>query len=160
VTLGAGVMPMMLSGRFAVDMLLFSTEEYGFVRLPKAFTTGSSIMPNKQNYDLFEIMRANTRVFGAYQQQVQAVTSGLPSGYARDLQLTKFPTVKGLELLRSTLTLLAYVVPRLQVDKKALDAAMSPDLFMTERVYQLVKEGTPFRDAYLRVKREEAQQQS
>jgi argininosuccinate lyase len=154
VALNAVTMPMLLASRFATDMLLFTTEEYSFFSLPKKFTTGSSIMPNKQNYDLFEIMRANCRVLAGYQQQVQQITGSLPSGYARDLQLTKPPIIKGLELIRDTLALLAEVVPELQVKNKTLDAAMGSELFATERVYQLVKSGASFRDAYLQVKQE------
>jgi argininosuccinate lyase len=148
------IMPATLASRFATDMLLFTTEEYNFVKLPKEYTTGSSIMPNKQNYDLFEIMRANVRVLAAYGQQVQQIIGSLPSGYARDLQLTKPPIVKGLDLAKSTLELLAEVVPKLQINSQALDAAMGDELFATEKVYQLVKDGMAFRDAYAQVKRE------
>lgn len=146
------IMPTVLASRFATDMLLFTTEEYNFVKLPKEYATGSSIMPNKQNYDLFEIMRANVRVLMAYQQQVQQIIGGLPSGYARDLQLTKSPTVKGLELTKSTLALLVEIVPKLQVNRQVLNAAMGEELFATEKVYQLVKDGVPFREAYARIK--------
>jgi argininosuccinate lyase len=152
--LGAMAMPMLLASRFATDMLLFTTEEYNFFSLPKEYTTGSSIMPNKQNYDLFEIMRGNFNVYAAYSQQVQQIAGALPSGYARDLQLTKAPIIKGLELVQSTLGLLAEVVPKLQANSMSLDSAMSPDLFATERVYQLVKSGVLFRDAYARVKKD------
>lgn len=150
--LNALTMPMILASRFASDILLFSTDEFDFVRLPKAYTTGSSIMPNKQNYDLFEVMRANVRIFHAYQQEIQQIVSGLYSGYSRDLQLTKPPLVQGLELVKTTLALLAEVVPQLLIQPKSLHAAMSPDLFATEQVYKLVLEGTSFRDAYLAVK--------
>lgn len=152
--LSAITMPMILASRFATDMMLFTTEEYNFVRLPKEFTTGSSIMPNKQNYDLFEIMRANSRVMSSYQQQVQQIVASLPSGYARDLQLTKQPVVKGLDLIRDTLELLKELIPNLQVKKESLDNAMSDDLFATEKVYELVKSGKSFRDAYTEVKRQ------
>jgi argininosuccinate lyase len=148
------IMPMTLASRFATDMLLFTTEEYNFVALPKVYTTGSSIMPNKQNYDLFEVMRANVRVLAAYQQQVQQIIGNLPSGYARDLQLTKPPVIRGLDLVKSTLELLLEVVPKLQLHEQALDAAMSDELFATEKVYQLVKDGLPFRDAYAQIKKE------
>ncbi|HSW99769.1 MAG TPA: argininosuccinate lyase [Patescibacteria group bacterium] len=150
--LHALTMPMMLAGRFASDMLLFTTDEFNFVRLPKTFTTGSSIMPNKQNYDLFEIMRGNVRVFTAYQQEIQQIVGGLYSGYSRDLQLTKPPLIRGLELAKATLELLTTVVPELLVQPKSITAAMSSDLFATEQVYELVKQGMSFRDAYLSVK--------
>jgi argininosuccinate lyase len=152
--LHALALPMIFASRFAADMLLFTTDEYNFVSLPKNFTTGSSIMPNKQNYDLFEIMRANTSVFSGYQQQVQQIVSGLCSGYGRDLQLTKPPLVYGLELACSTLELLAEVIPYLSVNPSQLNQAMSPELFATDHVYELVLQGIPFRDAYITVKQQ------
>jgi len=144
--------PMLLASRFASDMLLFTTDEFNFLKLPKEFTTGSSIMPNKQNYDLFEIMRANWPVFASYQQQVQNIIGGLPSGYSRDLQLTKKPTIKGLQLSLTTLELLASAVPKIAINKQKLDQAMSPELFATEKVYELVKSGQSFRSAYIQIK--------
>lgn len=146
-------MPMLLASRFASDMLLFTTDEFDFLSLPQEFTTGSSIMPNKQNYDLFEIMRANWPVFASYQLQTQNIIGGLPSGYSRDLQLTKKPIIKGLELALDTLELLKIIVPQLKINKQKLDQAMSPDLFATEQVYDLVKSGQTFRDAYLQIKK-------
>lgn len=144
--------PMLLASRFASDMLLFTTAEFNFFRLPKEFTTGSSIMPNKQNYDLFEIMRANWPVFASYQQQVQNIIGGLPSGYSRDLQLTKKPIIEGLELALATIELLTTVIGQLQINKQRLNQAMSSELFATQQVYELVKSGQPFRDAYVQVK--------
>lgn len=143
---------MILASRFASDMLLFTTDEFNFVSLPKQFTTGSSIMPNKQNYDLFEIMRANWSVFASQQQQVQSIVGALPSGYSRDLQLTKKPVMQGLELALATLELLVEVSSQLQVNEQKLNQAMSADLFATENVYELVKAGHTFRDAYRQVK--------
>ena len=143
---------MQMAGRFAQDMLLFTTREFGFFSLPEHFTTGSSIMPQKRNYDLFEVMRGQVRVFLGYQQQLSGIVAGLNSGYQRDLQLTKKPFLQGVELARHTFFLLAEVITALQVNTGRLDAAMDAELFVTDQVYRKVQEGVPFREAYQAVK--------
>lgn len=145
---------MTLSGRFACDMLLFTTQEFDYLSLPAEFTTGSSIMPNKRNYDVFEVMRGNAKLLAGYQSQVQAITGGIGSGYQRDLALTKEPFVKGTELTKNTLGMLIQAVPGLKVHEAKLKAAMTGDLFATEKAYELVARGMPFRDAYQQVKRQ------
>lgn len=144
---------MILCGRFANDMLLFTTAEFGFFSLPENFTTGSSIMPQKRNYDLFEIMRGNTKVFHSYQAQVQEIVSAIGSGYQRDLQLTKKPFVLGVFLATDTLVLMADIVPALRIHKDVLKRAMTRELFVTNEVYDLVNKGKNFRDAYAEVKK-------
>merc|ERR1712014_394420 len=104
-----------LSSRFAADMMMFTQQESGFFALPDSFVTGSSIMPQKKNYDVFEIMRANGKVFGSLQQQIQETIVGLGSGYHRDLQCTKKAFVEACGLCTSTLELLLEVVPTLIV---------------------------------------------
>ncbi|CAE7525043.1 argH [Symbiodinium natans] len=89
VALQAMSLSMVLSSRFATDMMMFTQQETQFLALPDNFVTGSSIMPQKKNYDLFEIMRANGKVFGSLQMQIQETIVGLGSGYHRDLQCTK-----------------------------------------------------------------------
>jgi argininosuccinate lyase len=143
---------MALAGRFACDMLLFTTQEFDYFSLPPEYTTGSSIMPNKRNYDVFEIMRGNAKVLAGYHSQVGAIVAGIGSGFQRDLQLTKEPFVKGAELINSTLNILIQSVPELKINKSKLKAAMTDDLYATERVYKLVAQGVPFRDAYKQVK--------
>lgn len=144
---------MIISGRFANDMLLFTTQEFGFVSLPANFTTGSSIMPQKRNYDVFEIMRGNTKVFHAYQSQVQEIVSSLGSGYQRDLQLTKRPFVLGVSLCAETLVLMADIIPAIKVHKATLKKAMTKDLYVTNEVYEEVKKGKSFREAYIKIKK-------
>jgi argininosuccinate lyase len=143
-----------LSGRFACDMLLFTTQEFDYLSLPPEFTTGSSIMPNKRNYDLFEIMRGNTKVIAGYRNQIQMIVGGIGGGYQRDLALTKEPFMKGSELTKSTLTMLTHAIPELKINEPKLKAAMTDDLYATEKVYQLVAQGMPFRDAYKQIKEE------
>lgn len=144
---------MFISGRFASDMLLFTTQEFGFFSLPKRFTSGSSIMPQKRNYDLFEIMRGNVKIFRGYEAQIRQIVEGMSSNYHRDLQLTKKPFVESVLLAERTLELLITLIPELVVNEAALAAALTPDLYATEEVYALVKKGANFRDAYREVKK-------
>src|SRR5512137_3136380 len=90
-------------GRLASDLLLFYTREFGFVQLPEAFTTGSSIMPQKRNPDVFELVRGRTATAQACLTEALAVCAKLPSGYNRDLQLLKFPLFRGIDLALETL---------------------------------------------------------
>lgn len=144
--------PMILAGKFANDMLLFTTQEFDFVSLPKNFTTGSSIMPQKKNYDVFEIMRGNIKVYSAYQQEVQNIVSSIGGGYQRDLQLTKKPFILGVNLCCKTIQLLSAIIAVLQVHKANLVKAMTEDIFVTNEVYELVKQGKSFREAYMQIK--------
>lgn len=143
---------MIICSKFASDMLLFTTREFDYFSLPDEFTTGSSIMPNKRNYDVFEIMRGSSSILNGYTQQVQGVVSALGGGFQRDLQLTKEPFIKGVELANSTLEVLTQTLANITPNKNKLESAMSQDLFATEEVYKLVAEGASFRDAYKKVK--------
>ena len=145
---------MIISAKFANDMLLFTTSDFGFLALPPEFTTGSSIMPQKRNYDVFEIMRGNTKVYHSLQQQIQDIILGIGGGYQRDLQLTKEPFINAVEICKQTLDLLTLMVPKIMVDKDKLATAMIDDLFVTNKVYDLVNDGMSFRDAYIKVKQQ------
>lgn len=153
ITLNALVPIMVLAGRFASDMLLFTTSEFGFFSLSDELTTGSSIMPQKKNYDLFEVMRAQTKTFSAYQMQIQNIISGIGSGYQRDLQFTKKPFIEGVELCTMTLEILILALGHLKVHPDRLKAAMTEDLWVTHSVYDLVNKGHSFREAYKKIKR-------
>jgi|ERR1039458_374938 argininosuccinate lyase len=143
---------MVLAGKFAQDMLLFTTQEFNFFSLPDNLTTGSSIMPHKHNYDLFEIMRGQANAFGGYIQQLQAVVSGTGSGYNRDIQLTKAILLSAMETAQSTLEVLILAVPQIQLHHEVLYAAMTDEMHSVEKVNKLVEQGMPFRDAYGLVK--------
>merc|ERR1719356_318709 len=125
VSLQAMTMPMLLCSRFATDMMMFTQQETSFFALPDHFVTGSSIMPQKKNYDLFEIMRANGKVFASLQSQVQSTIVGLGSGYHRDFQVTKKAFVEAVDLAVQTLGLLGACVPELRVNEELLNAAMT-----------------------------------
>ncbi len=135
-------------GKMASDLLLFTTKEFGFFDLPEEFKTGSSIMPQKKNFDVLELMRANVSVFYAQQYQVQEIIKNLPSGYNRDFQLTKEPFMKGLKLVQDMLAIFDLILNNLVVNKEKLAEACSSELYATEKVYKRVKKGEAFRDAY------------
>jgi argininosuccinate lyase len=140
-------------GRLASDLLLFYTQEFGFVALPDEFTTGSSIMPQKRNPDLFELIRGRSASALACLSEVLQLTAKLPSGYQRDLQLLKAPLFRGIDLADATLDILppALAGVHFQPERIRLDDAIGA----AERANRLVvQEGIPFRDAYRRVAEE------
>jgi argininosuccinate lyase len=145
---------MVLAGKFANDMLLFTTSEFGFVSLPSQYTTGSSIMPQKRNYDVFEIMRGNSKLYHTLQLQIQDIILGFGTGYQRDLQLTKKSFIDAINLCKQTIILLSELVANLQFNEDRLRSAMTDDLFVTNRVYDLVNDGASFRDAYKTIKKQ------
>ncbi len=151
--LGAVKSAMLDVRRLAWDLSLFTTEEWGFVRLPDAFTTGSSIMPNKRNPDVVELLRAScARVLGAEVEIASALA--LPSGYHRDLQATKAPFVAALESARRALSLVPRLLAGMTLEPARMRAAIDAGTHATDRALELVKEGIPFRDAYRRVAEE------
>lgn len=143
---------MILAGKFAQDMLLFTAQEFNFFSLPENLTTGSSIMPHKCNYDIFEIMRGQSHAFGGFSQQLQSIASGNGSGYNRDLQLTKGITLTAFEVAKDTLSVLALAVSQLKINDKVLAKAMTEEMSSVTRINKLVKQGMPFREAYQKVK--------
>jgi len=136
--------------RLAWDLSLFTTSEFGFVRLDESFTTGSSIMPQKRNPDVVELMRAACSVLQGAIAEVQGIVA-LPSGYHRDLQLTKAPTLRGIDEALATARLLPRLVGSLTLDRARMAAAITPECYATDRAVELAAAGVPFRDAYRRV---------
>jgi argininosuccinate lyase len=137
-------------GRLAADLLLFYTQEFAFVELPEAYTTGSSIMPQKRNPDVFELIRGRTAAAQACLQEVLAVTAKLPSGYQRDLQLIKVPLFRGIDLCTETLAILGPAIEaiRFREENIRLDASIHA---AAEANALVMKEGIPFREAYRKV---------
>jgi argininosuccinate lyase len=137
-------------GRLAADLVLWNSQEFGFVALAGPLTTGSSVMPQKRNPDLFELVRGRTATALACLYEALAVTAKLPSGYHRDLQLLKAPLFRGIDLARDTFAIVAtglagvrFVAERIQLD---------PSLRAAEEAYRLVLEqGLSFREAYRQV---------
>ncbi len=138
-------------GRWAWDVCLYVSAEFGFFALPTAFTTGSSIMPQKRNPDVLELTRGKAAVVRSALAEVQSIAGSLPSGYHRDLQLLKRPLFHGTDTALAMLAVAARVMGGLTVDRQRCAAAMTPELFATEEAYELVRQGVPFREAYRRV---------
>jgi argininosuccinate lyase len=139
-------------GRLAADLCLFATSEFGLVRLPAAFTTGSSMLPQKRNPDVFEIARGRTSEAAAALFEVLAVPAKMTSGYHRDLQLIKKPLFRGLDSVRDTAAILAHALPGVTFDPERCSAALDPSMYAVHAANRLVRdEGIPFREAYRRV---------
>src|SRR5947209_11425183 len=135
--------------KLAQDILLFSTAEYGFFQVPQELCTGSSIMPQKRNLGVMELVRARSQTMLAYSQQILGIVNGLPSGYNMDYQETKRPFMGALDLAQESLEICTLVVSALKVNTERLVSACSFELFATDRAYELVTmENVPFRDAY------------
>ncbi len=133
--------------RFAWDVSLFCTPEYGYVTLPDRFTTGSSIMPNKRNPDLIELLRASYGVVHGAMSELQSLLS-LPGAYHRDLQFTKAPVLRAVRHGLAALALLPDVVRAMRFEHKRMRDAIEPEMFATDVAQQLAADGMPFRDAY------------
>lgn len=133
--------------RVAWDLSLFSTAEFGFVEMPDRFTTGSSIMPNKRNPDVVELLRAAYGVVQGAMAELQAVLS-LPSGYQRDLQATKGPVLRAMSRGLDALAILPELLGALSFNAERLAEAIDPAMYATDRAIELAKAGLPFREAY------------
>lgn len=138
-------------GRLAADICLFSSQNFNFVRLPDAFTTGSSIMPHKKNPDVFELIRARCNRLQTLPQQVTAITGNLMSGYHRDFQLLKEIIFPALTDLKSCLRLSALCLKEITLNTDILSDDKYRYLYTVEVVNDLVSQGLPFRDAYQEV---------
>jgi argininosuccinate lyase len=138
------------TGRLAADLLLFYTQEFGFVGLPAAFTTGSSIMPQKRNPDVFELMRGRSSIAEAALNEVLGITQKLTSGYHRDLQLIKPPLFRSIDACLQTLGILPSALDG--VVFRPENIRLDPGIHAAAAANALVaQEGIPFREAYRRV---------
>jgi argininosuccinate lyase len=133
--------------RLAWDLSLFTSAESGFVSLPAQYTTGSSLMPNKRNPDVIELLRASHAGVAAARLEIEQLLS-LPSGYHRDLQASKGALVRGFGKGLSALALLPELMRCLQWNPVAMRAAIDPSMFATDRAIDLARDGVPFRQAY------------
>jgi argininosuccinate lyase len=133
--------------RLAWDLSLFTTAEFDFVHLPPEYTTGSSIMPNKRNPDVIELMRASYASVAAGRTEIEQLLS-LPSGYQRDLQFSKGGLFHGFSRGLAALELLPDLIARLQWNAAAMRAAIDPAMYATDVAIEQALAGVPFRDAY------------
>lgn len=135
------------------DLILFSSREFGYCKLPLKFTTGSSIMPQKRNPDVLELIRGSGASIRAARTELELVIAKLPSNYHRDFQLTKAPTLRGDEKVHACLLLLPRLASEITWERPRLEAEMTDDLYATYETFRLVKAGMTFRDAYQEVAR-------
>lgn len=137
--------------KLAFDACMFTSQNFGFIRLPDEFTTGSSIMPHKKNPDVFELTRAKCNKLQSLPQQIIMITNNLPSGYFRDLQIIKEVFVPAFAELSDCLEMTAMMMAQVQVNTEILKDSRYDYLFSVEEVNQLTLSGVPFRDAYKQV---------
>jgi argininosuccinate lyase len=144
-------------GKLAADIVLFQSQNFGFLHFPASVTTGSSIMPHKKNPDVFEIVRGKCNRLKAVPNEIQMLTTNLPSGYHRDLQLLKEPFLRALKTLRDVLHIMAYVLPKMEVKENILSERKYQSVYTVEAINQLVRQGVPFRQAYHQIARQTAE---
>ena len=143
---------MCVLSRLAEDLILFSMPEFAYFRLPHAYCTGSSIMPQKYNPDVLELVRGKTAQVIGLATAALSLLHAMPGGYNRDLQDAKLLYMKGLSTTRTTLRILAKLVAGVEVDAAACRAAFTPGVFATDVALRKVAAGTPWRDAYHEVR--------
>jgi argininosuccinate lyase len=137
--------------RLSMDACLYMGQDFGFLSFPSELTTGSSIMPHKKNPDVFELIRAKCNRLQAVPNELTLLTANLPSGYHRDMQLTKEILFPAIEELRSCLDMMVMMVSAMEVSADVLSQEKYRYLFSVEEVNRLVNEGMPFREAYREV---------
>lgn len=133
--------------RFSWDLSLYMTQEFDFIGLDKSYTTGSSIMPNKSNPDVVELMRASLSQVEGCMAQIQSLMS-LPSGYQRDAQMTKEPIIKGIMITQQVLSLVPGLLKAMTFNEEKMRDAIDKDMMATDQALLQVKKGVSFRDAY------------
>src|SRR6185312_807128 len=137
--------------KFSYDVCLYLSQNFGFISFPEELTTGSSIMPHKKNPDVFELVRGKCNIIQGVPNQLTLLTSNLPSGYHRDMQLTKEVLFPAIQQLKDCLGILAFALPQMKVNKEILKDKKYAYLYSVDAVNELVKKGMSFRDAYKKV---------
>jgi argininosuccinate lyase len=137
--------------KFAFDVCLFMSQNFGFVSLPEELTTGSSIMPHKKNPDVFELVRSHCNKIQAIPYQINLMTNNLPSGYFRDLQILKEVFLPAFGELNDCISIAGFAIDQMTVKTDLLTDEKYRYVFSVEDVNKLVTQGVPFRDAYKQV---------
>lgn len=137
--------------KLAFDACMFNSQNFGFIKLPDEYTTGSSIMPHKKNPDVFELTRAKCNKLQGLPTDITLITNNLPSGYFRDLQIIKELFIPSFEEINDCLHMVSRMMAEVKVNEHVLDDDKYQLIFSVEEVNRLVLEGTPFRDAYKQV---------
>lgn len=134
--------------KLAFDSCLFTSQNFGFIKLADEFTTGSSIMPHKKNPDVFELTRAKCNKIQGIPQQINLITNNLPSGYFRDLQIIKELFIPMFDELIECIRMTRYIIEKVEINTHILDDKKYQAIFSVEEVNKQVLSGIPFRDAY------------
>ena len=134
--------------KMAQDICLYNSQNFSFVKFPDHLTTGSSIMPHKKNPDIFELIRGKCNALQSLPTQLTLLTTNLPSGYHRELQLAKAPIIDGIQELKACLDMLLFSLPKIEVTKNTTDQPKYDYLFSVDTLNAKVQDGMPFRDAY------------
>lgn len=137
--------------KLAFDACMYTSQNFGFIKLPDEFTTGSSIMPHKKNPDVFELTRAKCNKIQSIPQQITLITNNLPSGYFRDMQIIKEVFIPAFDELNDCIEMTAMMMSQVKVNDAILDDPKYDFLFSVEAVNNLTLSGIPFRDAYKQV---------
>ena len=138
-------------GRLAFDGCMYTSQNFGFIHLPKAMTTGSSIMPHKKNPDVFELIRAHCNKLQGMSNTIRMITGNLPSGYFRDMQIVKEVFIPAFQEIKDCLDITAYAIEHMEVVDNLMNDPKYKLAFSVEEVNRLAAEGMPFRDAYKQV---------
>jgi argininosuccinate lyase len=140
-------------GKFAMDVCIYMGQNHGFIQFPDEYTTGSSIMPHKKNPDVFELIRARSNKLKALPNEIAMITTNLPSGYHRDLQMIKESFLPAFTNIKECLQMTWFMLDKISIKSEILKEEKYRYVFSVELVNQLVLEGMPFRDAYVEVGR-------
>jgi len=134
--------------KLSTDLIMFNMKEFGFVSLPDEFCTGSSIMPQKKNPDVLELIRAKYHSVIGEESKIKGMIGNLISGYNRDMQLTKEPLFNSIDITKDCLEMICLLLSNITVNEKKCKEALTKEIFATKKAYSLVKKGIPFREAY------------
>ena len=141
----------MLSGTLAklsMDICLYMGQDFDFIQFPEELTTGSSIMPHKKNPDVFELIRGKCNLLQGLPQKLALLTSNLPSGYHREMQLAKGPIIEAFQEIKACLEMMQFTLSKIQVRKNITNESKYNYLFSVDTLNEWVKKGMPFREAY------------
>ena len=138
-------------GRLAMDCCMFNSQNFGFIKLPDTMTTGSSIMPHKKNPDVFELIRAHANRICALPDTIRHITTNLPVGYFRDMQLLKEVYFPLFEEMNSLMEITTYAVENMEMKADIMSNPLYAPAFSVEEVNRRAANGVPFRDAYRQV---------
>ena len=147
----------MLSGtlaKLAMDVCMYMGQDFDFIYFPEELTTGSSIMPHKKNPDVFELIRGKCNLLQGLPQQLALLTSNLPSGYHREMQLAKGPIIEAFQEIKACLEMMRFSLSKIQLRKNITDDSKYDYLFSVDTLNEWVKQGVPFREAYQKMGKE------